>query len=339
MKRRIKMSLETLQELSQALVNFINIFTQIVVGGNGNPLSFDNQKIMRDYIQKHGNVTPAAAYCITGVLFSTLIMYRDSFEKYVDLKGKTSTLTRDLFMTKSKEDFEMRVNADTMRKYFKVLEELKFIDYNPQPSIILIKPNVENIFKAYEEEKTIFLERRKERVETSKTKVNKTKQRYRSFNEEQKKIISLRHFKGTEEEKLQKMEGIAKVYDHTIEDIFLINTLLETYGFLYKYGLLTLADYNTVRKIWGGRDFVFDAHKKETIKNSKAEFFKVRYWKWVRDYNLRLGQIIRIAIKNTSSPSTYREFETPNREELKDKEETEITKYKDNSSNRLRMFA
>lgn len=325
--------------LESQLQTFTSLFTQIAVGGNGNPLSFDNQKILRDYIQKHGNVTASAAWNIVGFLFSILYMYRDAFEKYVERKTKSSILTKKLFLTKKKADFEMRLDASTTRKHLTTLKELGFIDYRPQPSITLVKPLIENIFNAYMEEKDIFLKEREENVNKTKTTNNKTKLRYQSFNDEQKEIISARRLKG--EERAKRTEEIAEKYNHTVDDIFLIDNLITLYGHLYNYGLIKLADYNTVRLYMGGKDFKFTAEWKEILiktTEDKEEMFKdISSWKWIRAAKYHIGTRIKYAMENVRSPHTHIEFKKSNEKKTDVSEVKEDVK-KENNPRRKGIF-
>lgn len=265
-----------------------------------NHLDFKTHNIIANYIEKEANVTGAIALEATYLLFGIIIMYTSAVEKY--LEGKTSALTADLMIIKTRSDFDLSIGKDAFRKCLDSLQNLGFIEKKVFRGITHLRPVANKIVEARKSFEEVVEQRRAERVE-KKTEAKKSlKRKNEDFTELQKDIISIDTSKlGCDSE----INGLIGRSGLTFDDITLIKYLNETYG------TISRIEFYTVRKYLGGKGFTLKNDIVDVIKRSKEEFDRLGWSK------AKKGTKMVMAIKNTRCPGTYKDFRnTPEKKEV-----------------------
>jgi hypothetical protein len=268
---------------------------------------FEAFKILSSFIKRTANVTYGIAMGAANALFTLLIVYESALESF--LNGNSKVFVDDRFIIKSKKDFEMEVDNNTLQKYLETLNNLGLIEYKPQASSALFKPIVSTIVESFESHEEVFYKEREERVRKKREDSTPIKKRYQTFNKVQDEVMNL--IGSTEEEIVKGVSEIAKNYNHKEDEIYLLYFLNLTYG------KLTLADFNTIKKQVRGdeKDFYFSKEKKERILNTKE---KLNEMKWTK--KKPLGVRIAMAYKGG-----YDDFKKEKVEKIETQEESKIS--------------
>lgn len=264
-------------------------------------LSFEPYDIIASYIEKEANVSSTMATATTRILFKAMIMYASAIDSYI--LGSTSSLTDDLMIIKSISDFDLDISKNSFKNHLDILQKLGFIEKRVVKGISNIKPLADQITLAYESFKEEVKARRAKRIQKKAEVKAAIKMKNNDFEELQKDVAAI---DSSKPDYKNEIDTLIKRSGYKFDDIILIRWLGKIYD------TVSLIDFFTVRKYFGGKDFIMSNDEVGIIKRSKEEFNKLS---WVK---AKKGSKIVMALKNVRCPGTYKDFsKAPEKKESK----------------------